>query len=149
MQLQSFEFRFSLKFFNFILSIIHTVHKAFKSENANLADSIDLIQATFVKLIECRNEQKFLELYNSIDPTNSVKKRREVNLKLNDFTIESTIGFCENISYETLLTNLFYVVLDTLISELKVRFFKESFILAKACASLIKCNSHEIEPIIL
>ena len=43
LQLQSFEFRFSLKFFNFILSIIHTVHNAFQSENANLADSIDLI----------------------------------------------------------------------------------------------------------
>ena len=140
-------FKISLKFFEIILSIVHTAHKALQSPEATLSSSTNLIISVITKLKSLRSESEFLSFIDEFNVALGVK-RRKMPTHFQDFIVDSTLGSRDSLEIESLKRNFYYRILDQLISELESRFPNQSFELANACSNLWHCKTDGISSII-
>lgn len=147
------DFIVSLHVFHFALLMINVLNKYFQTTSATLGEAHDSVAATIDTFKENRN--KFDELWSqtedfakendiSLDPLR-VSKRKKGNLLDKDFHVETTLGKSKFVdlpddisSKDYWKVNVYYPVIDSIISNLKYRF--QSVPLAESVNAFIKLD---------
>ena len=145
--MKSTEFKISLKFFHSILSIVHTTHKALQSETATLFSSMNLIMSAIQHLKSLRTDAEFEKFFEPFE-SDLLTKRRRTQKTFADSIVDSTTGFHEPIEKDNMKNQLYFLILDQLISELETRFPVSSFNIAQACSNLWLFQSQDIKPLV-
>lgn len=122
--------------FDSLLSTTEGLHKVLQQENLDLAKAVDFMDAVRDTLKDMRTEEngkilfnKAVELAeaNNIDIESLPAHRRRKQRRMDDFVVESTLGFPESEEIhasesDKLTTRLFYPCIDRMLGELNQRF---------------------------
>lgn len=147
--LKKTEFIVSLHTFNLVLAAMNVLSKYFQSKNATLGQASDLIDGvlnTFEKYrknFEIWNDIKqFAEKHDiELEPVRNTRKRRQRD----DFHIETLVGRSNFLDLPTDVTseeywriNIYYQVIDNIVSNIKRRF--ENLPLARAVDAFLRLD---------
>ncbi|KRZ65602.1 Zinc finger MYM-type protein 1 [Trichinella papuae] len=117
------EFKFIAQMMNSVLKLIEPADRAFQSRAIDLLSAWDVIKAVQETMKNMRNDDGFLQLLSKVntgDEFPSNKRHRKLSRKFNEFLLydPQTVGHVEDMELETSLKQLYYEVLDTVISEI-------------------------------
>lgn len=166
LQIVSYKFVVCLVMFNHLFSLTNCLSKLLQAPHLDLAAAISLIDATVQTLEENRLEDKWTIIWKEAEtfasdhsieiPSLRQPQRRQHRLpaRLLDTVVTTTVGSSENIVTESeYCINIYYPVLDRMISELNRRFNDQSRYSMKgiaACSPQSKCflDLDTLKPII-